>query len=444
MAKDLTKGNEGKLILQFAIPMLLGNVFQQLYNVIDSVIVGKFLGKEALAAVGASFPIIFMLISLVVGITMGSTVIISQCFGAKNYERIRLAISTMYLFMFFASIVVASVGIGFAPDIFRLMHLPQEILPQATTFLRIYFIGLPAFFGYNAVSAFLRGLGDSKTPLYFLIISTVVNIILDLLFIAVFHWGIAGAAVATIISQAGAFISAVWWLNRTSRLMHISLNQLKFDKKIFIQSIQIGLPTGLQQTIVAIGMMALMGIVNGFGTSVIAAYTVVGRIESLATLPAMNFSMAISTFVGQNLGAGRLDRVKTGLRATLKLSMLFSLTISIIVVVLGSFIMKMFTSDIDVIRTGHEYLIITGCFYVLFSTMFTFTGLFRGAGDTLVPMFFTLFSLWLVRIPLAYLFSTIWGTYGIWWAIPIGWLSGVVLAILYYQSGRWKRKFVCA
>lgn len=442
MAKDLTKGNEGKLILQFAIPMLLGNIFQQLYNVIDSVIVGKFLGKEALAAVGASFPIIFMLISLVVGITMGSTVIISQCYGAKNYERIRLAISTMYLFMFFASIVVASVGIGFAPDIFRLMQLPQEILPQATTFLRIYFIGLPAFFGYNAVSAFLRGLGDSKTPLYFLIISTLVNIILDLLFIAVFHWGIAGAAIATIISQAGAFISAVWWLNRTSRLMHISLNQLKFDKKIFIQSIQIGLPTGLQQTIVAIGMMALMGIVNGFGTSVIAAYTVVGRIESLATLPAMNFSMAISTFVGQNLGAGRLDRVKTGLRATLKLSMLFSLIISAFVVIFGSFIMTMFTSDAEVIRTGHEYLIITGCFYVLFSTMFTFTGLFRGAGDTLIPMFFTLFSLWLVRIPLAYLFSTIWGTHGIWWAIPIGWLSGVVLAISYYKSGRWKRKIV--
>jgi putative MATE family efflux protein len=438
MAKDLTTGNETKQVLLFALPLLAGNIFQQLYTVVNSIIVGRFLGKQALAAVGASFPIIYMLISLVVGVTMGSTIVIAQAYGARNYERVTNAISTMYIFLFFSSILVASTGIYFAPDIFRLMQIPDDIIPQATIYMRVYFLGLAAFFGYNGVSAFLRGLGDSKTPLYFLLISNVANILFDLLFIVVFKWGIAGAAMATIVSQTGAFVTAVLWLNRHSSFVRFTPRQMKFDYPVFKQSISIGLPSGLQQTFVGIGMMALVGIVSGFGTNVMAAYTAAGRIEGLATMPAMNFSMAISTFVGQNIGAKRIDRALRGFRSVLLMSTGFSLFISLFILLFGTSLMKWFTVDADVIRIGYHYLLITSSFYVLFGIMFVINGLLRGAGDTLIPMFVTLISLWVVRIPLAKLFSSFWGVTGIWWAIPVGWTVGLALSFIYFKTERWK------
>lgn len=439
MAKDLTTGNETKQVLLFALPLLAGNIFQQLYTVVNSIIVGRFLGKQALAAVGASFPIIYMLISLVVGVTMGSTIVIAQAYGARNYERVTNAISTMYIFLFFSSILVASTGIYFAPDIFRLMQIPDDIIPQATTYMRVYFLGLAAFFGYNGVSAFLRGLGDSKTPLYFLLISNVANILFDLLFIVVCKWGIAGAAMATIVSQTGAFVTAVLWLNRHSSFVRFTPKQMKFDYPVFKQSISIGLPSGLQQTFVGIGMMALVGIVSGFGTNVMAAYTAAGRIEGLATMPAMNFSMAISTFVGQNIGAKRIDRVLRGFRSILLISTSFSLFISLFILLFGTFLMKWFTVDADVVRIGYHYLLITSSFYVFFGIMFVINGLLRGAGDTLIPMFVTLISLWVVRIPLAKLFSSFWGVTGIWWAIPVGWTVGLALSFIYFKTERWKK-----
>jgi putative MATE family efflux protein len=439
MAKDLTTGNETKQVLLFALPLLAGNIFQQLYTVVNSIIVGRFLGKQALAAVGASFPIIYMLISLVVGVTMGSTIVIAQAYGARNYERVTNAISTMYIFLFFSSILVASTGIYFAPDIFRLMQIPDDIIPQATTYMRVYFLGLAAFFGYNGVSAFLRGLGDSKTPLYFLLISNVANILFDLLFIVVCKWGIAGAAMATIVSQTGAFVTAVLWLNRHSSFVRFTPKQMKFDYPVFKQSISIGLPSGLQQTFVGIGMMALVGIVSGFGTNVMAAYTAAGRIEGLATMPAMNFSMAISTFVGQNIGAKRIDRVLRGFRSILLISTSFSLFISLFILLFGTFLMKWFTVDADVVRMGYHYLLITSSFYVFFGIMFVINGLLRGAGDTLIPMFVTLISLWVVRIPLAKLFSSFWGVTGIWWAIPVGWTVGLALSFIYFKTERWKK-----
>jgi len=438
--KDLTVGKESKLIFQFTIPMLLGNLFQQLYNVVDSVIVGHFLGKQALAAVGASFPIIFALIALVVGITTGSTVIIAQYYGAKQPEKIRKAIGTMYIFLFWASLCLTLLGINYSEAIFRLIQLPEDIMPQAITYLNVYLGGLIFFFGYNGVSAFLRGMGDSKTPLYFLVISTLLNIVLDLLFILVFKWGIAGAAIATIISQAVAFIAAIWYLNRTSEIMRFSFSELKFDFDIFIKSIRIGLPTGLQQLFVSLGMMALFGIVNTFGTNVIAAYSVAARIETMAIMPAMNFSMAITTFVGQNLGAQKYDRVKIGVLSTLGMSTGLSMVISLIVVVFRDTLMRLFTSDPMVIEAGGTYLLITGLFYMFFNAMFVFNGVMRGAGDTIIPMFITLFSLWVIRIPFAWFLSARIGEIGIWWAIPIAWFIGMSFSGIYYRTGRWKKK----
>lgn len=437
---DLTRGNPGKLIFRFATPMLLGNIFQQLYNVTDSIIVGRFLGKEALAAVGASFPLIFMLVSFIIGISSGSTIIIAQYFGAKDNEKVKRAMDTMYIFLFFASIFIGVLGIIFSESIFRLIRLPEEIIPQAATYMSIYLSGILFFFGFNGTSAVLRGLGDSKTPLYFLIISTVFNIFFDLLFIVVFKWGIEGAAAATVISQAGAFVSLTFYLNHKQRIINLSFRKYVWDREMFRTSIRIGVPTGFQQTFVSMGMLALLRIVNDYGTDTVAAYSVAVRIDGLASLPAMNFGQALSTYTGQNIGANRISRVNKGLIATFKMSSVVAVITSVLIMVFREQLMALFTNDLEVIRIGARYLLIVSGFYVFFSSMFIIGGVMRGAGATVIPMFITLFSLWIVRIPIAAFLSKYMGVEGIWWAIPIAWFMGMTLSFLYYRSGKWKNK----
>lgn len=440
--QDLTTGKEGKMIFQFAAPMLLGNVFQQLFSVVDSIVVGNFVGKEALAAVGASFPVIFVMISMIIGIVMGTTVVIAQYFGAKDFVKVKRAIDTMYIYSLVAGAIATAIGLIFCEPLLRLLGLPENIMPQATQYLRIYLSGIIIFFGYNGTSAVLRGLGDSKTPLYFLIIATVVNIILDLLFVAVFKMGVAGAAYATLIANGLAFALAIIWLNKTHKIIRISIKGLKFDNEVFRQSIRIGLPTGIQQTLVAFGGLALMGIVNTFGTNVIAGYSVASRLDALATIPAMSFSQALSTFVGQNIGANKTERIRAGLKSTVKMAGIVTIVTTVFIVFCGHLMMSLFTNDSDVIRIGDQYLTIVSIFYILFTLMFIYNGVMRGAGDTLFPMFFSLLSLWIIRLPIAYLFSEKIGPAGIFWAIPAGWLIGLILSYSYYKSGRWKNKAV--
>ncbi len=440
--KDLTEGKESKQIFKFAVPLLIGNVFQQLYNIVDSAVVGNYIGKDALAAVGASFPIVFALISFIIGIATGGTIVISQYFGAKDYKSVKRAIGTIYIFIFAASLIISILGIIFSEDIFRLLRLPEELMPLAKTYLTIFLGGLVVFFGFNATSAILRGLGDSKTPLYFLIIASLLNVLFDLLFVPVFGWGVAGVALATIFSQGIAFLAAIIYLNRRHELIRISVLNLNFDRDIFKKSLRIGLPTGFQNTFVALGMMAVMGIVNTFGTEVIAAYSVGQRIDSFASMFAMNFGLALSIFVGQNIGANKMERVRAGLFATLKMAGAVTLTITAVIFLGSHTLMGFFTSDAEVIAIGSDYLSIVSIFYLVLTFMFIIGGVMRGAGDTLIPMFKTFVSLWIVRIPLAWYLSGEIGVIGIWWAIPIGWSIGLIFSFLYYMTGRWKKKAV--
>lgn len=443
--RDLTTGNEAKQIFFFAVPMLLGNVFQQLYNVVDSIIVGQFLGKEALGAVGASFPVIFVMISLVIGVSIGVNIVISQYFGAKDFEKLSRAIDTMFIFIFVASIILTTGGIIFSKAIFSALKLPDEMLQHAIDYFNIYMVGMLLFFGFNGVSAVLRGLGDSKTPLYLLMISTVLNIGLDLLFVLVFNWGIKGVAWATVVSQGVTFIFSAIYLNKVHPHIHFQFRSFRFDKEIFYQSLRIGLPTGAQQSFVALGMMALVRIVNDFGTNTIAAYAVATRIDSFAALPAMNLSAALSTFVGQNIGANKLARVKAGYRATFIMSSALSVSVTLAVLFFGRQMMAWFTPDHDVIEIGYNYLIIVGSFYIIFSSMFVTHGLLRGAGDTLLPMLFTLIALWILRIPISYILSrpfTGLEEVGIWWGIPLAWCFGFGASWIYYKTGKWKTKSV--
>ncbi|MBU0935696.1 MAG: MATE family efflux transporter [Spirochaetes bacterium] len=442
--KDLTQGNETKVIVAFALPMLLGNVFQQLYTMVDSIIVGNFVGTYALAAVGTAFPVIFLMVSLIMGLTMGTTVLVAQYFGAKDYLRVRLAVDTGYIILFWSGLAMSIIGVASTGTILRLLNVPPEVLPEATTYLRIIFSGLLAMFGYNAISAILRGLGDSKTPLYLLIVASLVNIALDLLFVLVFGWGVAGVAWATVISQGLSFVGGMVYLNTRNEHVRFDLKTLRFDKEIFKQSVRIGLPTGIQQTMVSLGMMALMRIVNGFGATAIAAYTAASRLDSFAAMPAMNLSQAISTFTGQNMGAGRTERVKRGHLSATLIGGIISVLVGLVAIFWGRPMIGLFTQDAAVMALGARYLLIVGASYILFSTMFINNGVMRGAGDAFIPMINTLLALWLVRIPVALLLSGPLGlgTDGLWLSIPAGWIMGAIFSTWYYLGGRWKRKAV--
>ena len=440
--KDFTEGRVGKLLLGFSIPLVAGNIFQNLYNVINSVIVGNYIGKEALGAVGASFPIIFTLISMVIGVGSGASTVVSQYFGARQNENVKKTIDTIFIFFLVASVFVSIIGILLSKPLFLLLNLPSDILPDAVNYLQIYLIGTFFFFGFNGISSILGGLGDAKTPLYFMILSTMTNVVLDLVFVLVFKWGVKGVAMATVISHALAFFCAIIYLNRKHPLIRLSFRKYLFDRKIFKSCLRIGLPTGFQQSFVAVGMMAIMGIVNSFGTNAVAAYSAAIRIDSFAKMPAMAFSQALASFTGQNLGASNEKRARQGLQKTLLFSLSYCVITSLVVILFGSSIMKFFTPDTEVIRIGQDYLVTISSFYLLFAGMFAMIGFLRGAGATLIPMINTFVSLYLIRIPVAYILSSRIGVNGIWWSEPAGWLVGTLVLILYFYSGKWKGKVV--
>ena len=411
----------------------------QFYQIVDSIIVGQVLGKEALAAVGAAFPVIFAVIALMIGIGSGASVVIAQYFGAKQTEKVITASDTIHIFFISVSIIIGILAYFFSEDVFRFIDLPEDILPLAVPYLQVYLGGIVFMFGFQTINAILRGVGDSKTPLYFLVLSSLLNVVLDIAFVLWFGWGIVGAAWATVLASAVAYFASIYYINRKDFFFRIDLFRLKFDKKIFGQSVRYGLPTGIQQSVVAYGMVALMSIVSGFGTDVVAGYSIGIRVENLAVIPAMNFALALQSFTGQNVGAGRWDRVREGLKKTLIFSSITCVIITTLIVLWGREILMMFTSDIQVINVGEEYLVIVSSFYLLFSSMFVINGMLRGAGAVIVPMFTTMISLWLVRIPLAVWFSREIGEVGIWWSVPAGWALGLILSYVYYKTGKWKK-----
>lgn len=412
----------------------------QTYNIVNSAVVGSYLGKEALAAVGAAYPVIFLLMSLVIGISSGGTVLVSHYMGARDSANLRKSIDTTYFFILVSGLFITVLGILLTPTIYRIINLPTDVFPGAVAYLRVYLIGTVFSFAFNGTSALLRGMGDSRTPLFFLIGSNILNLALSLFFICVMHWGLVSSAWASVISQVCACSSLLIYLRAKHSHAAIRFRGWKWSADIFTKMIKIGLPTGVQQSVVSLGQMALLSIVNGFGTVMVAAYSSMMRIDAIAIMPGMNFSQALSTFTGQNIGAGKMDRVNKAFRFTIKTNIIISLVISLIFILFGKDIMSLFTSDHEVIAEGYRYLLVCGPFYFLFSAMFSFTGLFRGAGDTVPTMLISLLSLWLFRIPTAYFFSHLWGSIGVWISIPVGWLFGFVFSIIYYRYGKWRNK----
>ena len=437
---DLTEGKVWKVIVRFALPLLVGNLLQQFYNITDSIIVGQFLGKEALAAVSASFFIYYFIISLVIGVGIGTTVVISQLFGAKQYQKVQLAFSSFFIFMLVGGIILSIAGIIFAEPVFRLTNTPEEVIPQAVAYFRIYIGGTFLFVTFNSIISILRGVGESVRPMLFILITTVLNIAFDLLFILVFKWGIEGAARATVVSQGIGMCIALAYVNNTHPLLSIKKQDMLFDWKLFKESLKIGLPTSVQQCAIALGLIALLGIVNSFGTNTLTAYGAAGKIDTIITQAILTLSGALAAFCGQNIGAGRLDRVKKGVQFTMYTNIALGLLTFAAVYLFGNEMMRIFTKDIDVVAIGKEYLLIIGGFFIVHGALNVYNGALRGAGDTLFPMITSLVCLWLIRIPLAYYLSSWLGRNGIWWAIGISITIGLIVTFVYYKIGFWKRR----
>ena len=439
---DLTKGKVWKVLLLFSFPLLLGNVLQQLYLIIDSIIVGRFIGVEALAAISACYFVYYFIIAVVIGVGSGITVVVSQYFGARRYAEVQLATTSFVIFTLFAGIFLSFIGVFFAESIFRMMRTPEEVIPLAVEYFRIYIAGSFIFLIFNSLISVMRGIGDARRPLYFSVISVGLNVILCFLFVVTFGWGLRGAALSTVIAQLIGVVIAILYINVKHPIISLRWSRLKFDKEIFLKGIRIGIPTSVQQGAIALGLIALLGIVNTFGTPTLTAYGAAGKIETFIMHPVLALCGALAAFTGQNIGAKQYGRVRNGLRCTLLLTVIVSTLAVAVIVPFGREIMLLFTTDSEVIAIGREYLIIIASFYIFHGLMNTFNGLLRGSGATLFPMIISIVSLWIIRIPLAYLFSGWWGVTGIWWSIVTAWVLGFIATYIYYRMNNWKKKAV--
>ena len=439
MALDLTRGAVWRVIPAFALPLLVGNLTQQVYNLTDSVIVGRFLGKEALAAVSASFFIYYFIISLAIGVGSGITVVVSQRFGARDHEAVRRAFSSFLLFALVAGAVLSVVGVVGADGFFRLTRTPPEVMPYALRYFRVYAAGTLFFILFYSALSILRGIGDSVRPMRFVLATAVLNIAFDLLFILVFRWDIEGAAAATVLAQACGVALAIRHIRRHD-LLSLRRRDLVFDRPLFLQGVRIGIPTGVQQCAIAIGLVALLGIVNGFGADTLTAYGAAGKIDSIIVQIILTLSGALSPFCGQNIGAGRFDRVHAGVRFAMLFNVCLCLVVLAAILAFGRQMMGAFTEDADVMAIGQEYLTILGAVLIFHGALSILNGAMRGAGDTFFAMVTGIVSFWLIRIPLATLFSRAWGREGIWWAIAASITLAFIATLIYYRTGRWKRR----
>lgn len=435
----MTEGNAFKIILAFAFPMLIGNVFQQLYNMVDSIVVGNYVGKIALAAVGTGFPIIFLMSALFIGIGIGATILISQFIGAGDIDNVRKTSQTIYTAMILSAIPISIIGIVFCQPILLLINTPPNVLPMAKQYMVVIFAGMIGSFGFNINAGILQGFGDSKSSLLFLAIATVINIVLDLLFVIVFNWGVRGVAIATIIAQASSWVFGMIYMKRKYEILNFQITKFYFDKEIFKKILKLGLPTGIQQALFSVGIMSMQSIVNGYGSDFMAGFNAANKIDTFAFMPIQSFANAVTTFTGQNIGAGRLDRVHKGTVAAITMSLIIS-ALALVVIPLGPFILKMFSSDPAVIDAGMIYLSNVMPLFLLLAIVFTLNAVIRGAGESVIPMIGSLISIWLGRIPAAYYIAANIGKEYLFYSYGVGWVLWLLISGPYYLSGRWKAK----
>lgn len=449
-ATDMTTGTPWKRIVIFTLPMLLGNIAQQLYSTVDSIVVGKYVGDNALAAVGSATPILNLLLVLFVGISMGASIMVAQYFGAKQREELSQTIGNCITLTGIAVVIIMVVSVFVSRPLLELLDTPESIIDWCTDYLLISFLGSVGSAYYNILCGVLRGLGDAFSALIYLLVATVINIVLDIVFVANFDMGVAGVAWATIIAQA---VSAVFCFLRLAKLTDVfdlKPEYLKLHKVYANKVIALGLPSGLTQAIMSLAMIIVQSLTNSFGEAFIAANVIVMRIDGFAMLPNMSFGTAMTTYTGQNVGAREYDRVTKGAKQGTLLAVGTSTVLTSLILIFGRQLMGIFTETASLVELSRTIMGIIAPGYIAMAVTQSLSGVMRGAGETMTPMWISLFTTVGVRVPVAYIIAFLTRTaempngnqFCVQYSLLSSWLMGALITAIFYLSGRWKRRLM--
>lgn len=438
---DMTTGSPLGHIVRFALPLLVGNIFQQLYNMVDSLVVGNFVGANALAAVGNCGSVNSLFFALANGLAIGIGILTAQSFGAHNEKRIKAVIANAIYVLCAVSIVTSVLGIAFSSQIMWLLSTPESLMADSVVYMRVTCAGMLGIAFYNGVSAILRALGDSRTSLYFLVVSCLVNVVLDLVFVLVFHWGVLGVGLATIIAQFVSAITCILYAYRKVPYFRLRREEMQFDKDIVIRSFQLGLPIALQSSMISISRMVLQGVINSFGEAVMAAANIIDRVEQLVQQPFSSLHAALTTYAGQNIGAREEDRVRKGYRQSAMVAVSFGLLVIPVAYLFGPNIIGAFVKDAEVIAIGTTALRINSLFYAVVGMIHVSRAVLNGCGDTGFALLNGLTEV-VCRVCYSQLFTRIpaIGFWGIWVTTAATWTTTAIVCILRYLSGAWKKK----
>ena len=443
--KDLTQGPITKTLLLFSAPMIAGNLLQQLYNVVDTLIVGHFIGPDALASVGASYALMVFLTSILLGLCMGSGVVFSMRFGAREMDELKNSLFVSFIFIGFITCLITAASFFFIAPIIRLLQIPEDIKEMTKDYLLVIFCGIGFTFLYNYFSSLLRGIGNSAVPLLFLAVSALLNIVLDLFFVVSCSMGVEGAALATVIAQGVSAVSLLVYCAVRVPLLRLERRHMRFGKAMLREISQFSLLTCAQQSVMNFGILMIQGLVNSFGVTVMAAFAAAVKIDSFAYMPVQDFGNAFSTFIAQNYGAKKGERIQAGIRSAIATALIFCLIITAGVCVFAAPLMTIFVdpSETEIIAIGVQYLRIEGACYCGIGCLFLLYGLYRGIGKPFMSLVLTVISLG-TRVGLAYLLAPIpaIGLPGIWWAIPIGWFLADATGLLYYRFSSSRPSFM--
>ena len=438
----MTEGCIWRKIVKFALPICWGNLFQQLYNIVDSVVVGNFVGRDALAAISSTGSLIFLLVGFFGGIFMGAGVVISKYFGAGKKDSVQRSIHTSIAFAIIAGIILTIVGTLLTPQILRLMGTPDSVFSNATLYVRIYFMGILSIVLYNTSSGIFQAVGDSKHPLYYLIISSIVNVVLDLIFVVVFEWGIGGAAIATVISQTVSVVLAFYKLSTTTDVYKIDFKKIRIDPMILKEIIRLGLPAGIQNSVIALANVVVQANINAFGSVAMVGCGSYSKIEGFVFIPITSFAMSMTTFIGQNLGAKKYDRAKEGAKFGIISSLILAEIIGIIFFILAPQLVSLFNTEPEVVQFGTSQSRTIALFYFLLAFSHCIAGILRGAGKSIVPMFVMLLCWCIIRV--TYITITthfIPQIQVVFWAYPLTWSLSSIIFLIYYLKSDWIHGF---
>ena len=442
--KDFTTGSISKPLIAFAAPMIIGNLFQQLYSIVDAIIVGRFVGGGALAAVGISMSVLMLLIAMLIGLTTGAAVVIAQFYGAKQYDKLNSSVSVSIIFLAGLSVVLTILGIIFAPSLLRVLNTDPEIFDDALTYLRIMLCGVVFTVFYNMYTSYLRALGDSRRPLYILIFTVVLSGVLTLYLVIIRGMGVMGAAASSVFAQFLAMVLCYLYSRRYAPLLIVK--KLSFDYERFRMIIKYGAPAALQMSFVSLAAFLITRLINSFGPAAMAGITAVTRIDALAIMPIATLSMAMSTFVAQNMGAGLEERARKCFRITLVYMVLFAVGLSIVLMLFAPQLISLFldqgdASSPEILRIGTNYLNVIVMFYFLFAILFAFNGFFRGVGDATIAMVFPVISLTIRTLSAYGMVSVLnMGPEALAWSMPIGWVISGAASLVYYKKRLWAGK----